>query len=88
MPEPPPSRPPIGSLAIIAIVVAAGAGAFAYTAGWLSPTWLTPTKIVDFSRRPAVRPLVTAATMPKASASRASSNRMETAPNQKTQPRS
>jgi hypothetical protein len=33
------------------------------------------------SRRPAVRPLVTAATMPKASASRASSNRMETAPN-------
>ena len=47
MPEPSPSRPPIGSLAIIAIVVAAGAGAFAYTAGWLSPTRLTPTKIVD-----------------------------------------
>jgi catalase len=45
MPEP--SRPPIGSLAIIAIVVAVGAGAFAYTAGWLSPTRLTPTKIVD-----------------------------------------
>ena len=35
MPEPSPSRPPIGSLAIIAIVVAVGAGAFAYTAGWL-----------------------------------------------------
>jgi len=47
MPEPSPSRPPIGSLAIIAIVVAVGAGAFAYTAGWLSPTRLTPTKIVD-----------------------------------------
>src|SRR5580700_10677574 len=45
--EPSPSRPPIGSLAIIAIVVAVGAGAFAYTAGWLSPTRLTPTKIVD-----------------------------------------
>ena len=47
MPEPSPSRPPIGSLAIIAIVVAVGAGAFAYTAGWLSPTRLTPTEIVD-----------------------------------------
>ncbi len=47
MPEPSPSRPPIGSLAMIAIVVAVGAGAFAYTAGWLSPTRLTPTKIVD-----------------------------------------
>ena len=47
MPEPSPSRPPIGSLAIIAIVVAGGAGAFAYMAGWLSPTRLTPTKIVD-----------------------------------------
>src|ERR1700693_569354 len=47
MPEPSPSRPPIGSLAIIAIVVAVGAGAFAYTAGWLSPTRLTPAKIVD-----------------------------------------
>jgi catalase len=46
-PSPSPSRPPIGSLAIIAIVVAVGAGAFAYTAGWLSPTRLTPTKIVD-----------------------------------------
>ena len=81
MPEPSPSRPPIGSLAIIAIVVAVGAGAFAYTAGWLSPTRLTPTQMSICSRRSAVRPLVTAVTMPKASASRASSNRMETAPN-------
>ena len=47
MPEASPSRPPIGSLAIIAIVVAVGAGAFAYTAGWLSPTRLTPAKIVN-----------------------------------------
>jgi len=42
-----PSRPPFGSLAVIALVVAAGAGAFAYTAGWLSPGRLTPTRIVD-----------------------------------------
>jgi catalase len=47
MPEPSPSRPSIGSLAIIGIVVAVGAGAFAYTAGWLSPARLTPAKIVD-----------------------------------------
>jgi catalase len=46
-PSPSPSRPPIESLAMIGIVVAVGAGAFAYTAGWLSPTRLTPTKIVD-----------------------------------------
>ena len=49
MPEPStsPSRLPIGLLAIIAIVIAVGTGAFAYTAGWLSPTRLTPTRIVD-----------------------------------------
>jgi catalase len=46
-PSPSPSRRLIGSLAIIAIVIAVGAGAFAYTAGWLSPTRLTPIKIVD-----------------------------------------
>jgi catalase len=34
-------------LVIIVLVVAVGAFAFAYTAGWLSPTRLTPTKIVD-----------------------------------------
>src|SRR3984893_2541796 len=55
MPEPSPSRPPIGSLAIIAIVVAVGAGAFAYTAGGPSPTRFTPTKIVD-SLAPPVGP--------------------------------
>ncbi|HEX4411075.1 MAG TPA: catalase family peroxidase [Xanthobacteraceae bacterium] len=40
-------RSPIGSLAIIALVVAAGAATFAYTAGWLSPNRLTPTKLVE-----------------------------------------
>jgi catalase len=46
----PSSSPPhstFASLALIAAVVAAGAGAFAYTAGWLSPGRLTPTKLVD-----------------------------------------
>jgi catalase len=49
MPEPSrsPSHLPFGSLALIAVVVAAGAGAFAYTAGWLSPNRLTPTRLVD-----------------------------------------
>src|SRR5258708_28433718 len=35
MPEP--HRPVLGSLAPIAIVIGAGAGVFAYTAGWFSP---------------------------------------------------
>lgn len=35
------------SLAVIGIVVCSGAAVFAYTAGWLSPHRLTPTKIVD-----------------------------------------
>ncbi|MFZ5780252.1 MAG: catalase family peroxidase [Pseudomonadota bacterium] len=43
---PQPSRLPFGSLAFIAVIVAAGAGAFAYTAGWFSPQRLTPEKIV------------------------------------------
>jgi catalase len=34
------------SLALIAVVIAAGAAAFAYTAGWLSPQRLTPGKLV------------------------------------------
>jgi catalase len=45
MPEHP--RAPLGSLALIAIVVGAGAAAFAYTAGWFSPSRLTPTRLVD-----------------------------------------
>ncbi|MDR5773627.1 MULTISPECIES: catalase family peroxidase [unclassified Caballeronia] len=38
---------PIRPLILIAIVVAVVVAAFAYTAGWLSPTRLTPAKIVD-----------------------------------------
>jgi catalase len=49
MPQPSssPPRSPFGSLALIAVVVAAVAAALAYTAGWLSPNRLTPTKMVD-----------------------------------------
>jgi catalase len=41
------ARLPIGAFLFIGAVVVLGAGAFAYTAGWLSPDRLTPTKIVD-----------------------------------------
>ncbi len=41
-----PSRNPFIPLAVIALVVAGSAAAFAYTAGWLSPQRLTPTKVV------------------------------------------
>src|SRR5271156_3814629 len=37
----------LGSLVMIAVVLAGGAAAFAYTAGWFSPQRLTPTKIVN-----------------------------------------
>ncbi len=49
MPEAPRSTPrnAIGSLALIAAVVAFSAAAFAYTAGWFSPGRLTPQKLVD-----------------------------------------
>lgn len=41
------SRPAaIGSLVVIAVVVGGTAGAFAYTAGWLSPDRLTPRKVL------------------------------------------
>src|SRR5262245_31707279 len=43
----PHQSPPLGSLALIGIFVAAVAGAFAYTAGWFSPQRLTPGKLVD-----------------------------------------
>jgi catalase len=42
-----PHRSALGSLIAIAIVIAAGAAAFAYAAGWFSPQRLTPTKLVD-----------------------------------------
>ena len=41
-----PSRSSIASLVVIALVVAGSAAAFAYTAGWLSPERLTPTRLV------------------------------------------
>jgi catalase len=49
MPQPhrSPARSPVGSLALIAVVIGAGAVAFAYTAGWLSPQRITPDKMVD-----------------------------------------
>src|SRR6201997_3588721 len=42
----PHQSPAFGSLALIAIVIAAGAAAFVYTAGWFSPQRLTPGKLV------------------------------------------
>jgi catalase len=42
----PHQSPAFGSLALIAVVIGAGAAAFAYTAGWLSPQRLTPGKLV------------------------------------------
>src|ERR1700731_2919788 len=43
----PHQSPAFGSLALIAVVIAAGAAAFAYTAGWFSPQRLTPGKRVE-----------------------------------------
>jgi catalase len=43
----------IQSLALIAIVIGAGAAAFAYTAGWFSPERLTPDKLVAALAPPA-----------------------------------
>ena len=52
------ARSAIGSLALIAAVVAFGAAAFAYTAGWFSPDRLTPTKLVAaFTPPPGEPPL-------------------------------
>ena len=53
------ARSAIGSLALIAAVVAFAAAAFAYTAGWFSPDRLTPTswsRLHAARRRPAARP--------------------------------
>jgi catalase len=41
-----PTRSIFGSLVLIAVVIGAGAAAFAYTAGWFSPQRLTPDKLV------------------------------------------
>jgi catalase len=47
----------IGSLALIAGVIAFSAAAFAYTAGWFSPERLTPQKLVDGFAGPSGPPL-------------------------------
>ncbi len=41
-----PMRSALGPLVLIAVIIAGGAAAFAYTAGWLSPHRLTPDKMV------------------------------------------
>jgi len=46
-----------GSLALIGVVVAGAAAAFAYTAGWFSPRRLTPDKVVDAFTPPTGAPL-------------------------------
>jgi catalase len=51
------ARSIFGSLLLIAIVIGFCAGAFAYTAGWLSPQRLTPDKLVDAFASPGGEPL-------------------------------
>lgn len=48
----PPDGSTAGRLALIAVVVAAGAAAFAYTAGWFTPARVTPAKVVDILAPP------------------------------------
>ena len=45
------------SFLLIAVVIVAAAGAFGYTAGWLSPRRITPDKLVDGFKSPAGVPL-------------------------------
>jgi catalase len=49
MMQPPrsPTRSVLGSLVLITVVAGGAAGAFAYTAGWLSPQRVTPDKVVN-----------------------------------------
>lgn len=42
-----PARSIFASLVLIAVIIAGSAAAFAYTAGWFSPSRLTPDKMVD-----------------------------------------
>jgi hypothetical protein len=39
--------PSTRGLGSVALIVAVGAAGFAYTAGWLSPRRITPTKLLD-----------------------------------------
>jgi catalase len=59
LPEAPRAAPraAVGSFVLIAAVVAFGAAAFAYTAGWFSPERLTPQKLVDGFTGPSGAPL-------------------------------
>jgi len=59
MAQPPqsPARSVFGSLVLITIIIAGGAAAFAYTAGWFSPQRLTPDKMVDALAPPTGEPL-------------------------------
>lgn len=50
---PVPTRFAVGWLLLIGVILAGGAGAFAYTAGWLSPLRLTPDRMVDALAPPA-----------------------------------
>jgi catalase len=52
-----PARSVFGSLLLIAVVIAGGAAAFAYTGGWFSPQRLTPEKFVDAFTPPTGVPL-------------------------------
>jgi catalase len=56
-PLPSPARSVVGSMVLIAVVVACVAGAFAYTAGWFSPQRLTPDKIIQAFTPPSGAPL-------------------------------
>ena len=51
------SRSGLGSLVLIAAVLAGGAAAFAYTAGWLSPGRLTPERMIEALTPPSGAPL-------------------------------
>jgi catalase len=52
-----PARSVFGSLALIAVIIAGCAAAFAYTAGWFSPERITPIELVDAFKPPSGMPL-------------------------------
>jgi len=56
-PPQPSARSVLGSLVLIAVVIGGSVVAFGYTAGWLSPSRLTPEKIVGALTPPSVVPL-------------------------------
>src|SRR5215831_6047576 len=56
-PRPSSARPLFGALALILVVLAGGAAAFAYTAGWFSPQRLTGDRLVDAFKLPPGAPL-------------------------------